>query len=84
MYVKVILHQFWVKNIFPRKFNLEYGGTFNKLFMHYCGDWLTFDCFVPMIADHNLVKKSFGLMIADHDPVFEIRLSNLLARKLQN
>jgi hypothetical protein len=45
---------------------------------------LTFGCFVPMIADHNLVKKSFGLMIADHDPVFEIRLSNLLARKLQN
>jgi hypothetical protein len=22
-----------------------------------CGDWLTFDCFVPMIADHDLVKK---------------------------
>ena len=36
---------------------------------HYCGDWLTFGCFVPMIADHNLVKKSFGSMIADHDLV---------------
>ena len=36
---------------------------------HYCGDWLTFGCFVPMIADHNLVKKSFGPMIADHDLV---------------
>jgi hypothetical protein len=34
---------------------------------HYCGDGLTFNCFVLMIADHNLVKKSFGPMIADHD-----------------
>ena len=82
LHLKVILHQFWVKTISPRKFNLEYGGTFTKLFMHvssrnmfpttrnmqirvhvyrprhYCGDWLTFGCFVPMIADHNLVKKS--------------------------
>jgi hypothetical protein len=90
---KVILHQFWVKKMFPWKFNLEYGGTFTKLFMHvssrnmfpttrnlqirvhfyrprhYCGDWLTFGCFVPMIADHNLVKNSFGPMIADHDLV---------------
>ena len=90
-YFKVILHQLWVKNIFPWKFNLEYGGTFTKLFMHvplpnmfpttrnlqirvhvyrprhYCGDWLTFGCFVPMIADYNFVKKSFGPMIADHD-----------------
>jgi hypothetical protein len=23
-----------------------------------CGDWLTFGCFVPMIADHDLVTKS--------------------------
>jgi len=79
--LKVILHQFWVKKIVHRKFNLEYGGTFTKLFMHVssrnmfpttrnlqkrvhvyrphhcCGDWLTFGCFVPMIADHDLVKK---------------------------
>ena len=78
---KVILHQFWVKKIFPWKFNLEYGGIFTKLFMHVssrnmfpttrnlqirvhvyrprhcCGDWLTFGCFVPMISDHDLVKK---------------------------
>jgi hypothetical protein len=91
--LKVILHEFWVKKIFPWKFNLEYGGTFTKLFMHVssrnmfpttrnlqirvhvyrprhcCGDWLTFGCFVPMIADHDLVKKSFGPMIADHDLV---------------
>ena len=33
-YIKVILHQFWVKKMFPRKFNLEYDGTFTKLFMH--------------------------------------------------
>jgi hypothetical protein len=32
--VKVILHQFWVKTFFPWKLNLEYGGTFTKLFMH--------------------------------------------------
>ena len=81
------------ENIFPWKFNLEYGGTFTKLFIHVssrnmfpttrnlqirvhvyrprhgCGDWLTFGCFVPMIADYNFVKKSFGPMIADHDLV---------------
>jgi hypothetical protein len=28
------LHQFRVKKNFPWKFNLEYGGTFTKLFMH--------------------------------------------------
>ena len=80
--LRVILHQFWVKKLFPSKFNLEYGGILTKLFMHVssrnmfpttrnlqirvhvyrprhcCGDWLTFDCFVPMIADHDLVKKS--------------------------
>jgi predicted phosphatase len=32
--IKVILHQFSVKKIYPWKFNLEYGGTFTKLFMH--------------------------------------------------
>jgi hypothetical protein len=65
-----------VKKNCPWIFNLEYGGTFTKLFMHVssrnmfpttrnlqirvhvyrprhcCGDWLTFGCFVPMIADH--------------------------------
>jgi hypothetical protein len=79
--IKVILHQFWVKKFFPWKFNLEYGGTFTKLFMHVssrnmlatirnlqirvhvyrsrhcCGDWLTFGCFVPMIADHASWRK---------------------------
>jgi hypothetical protein len=29
----------------------------------------TFGCSVPMIADHNIVKKSFGPMIAYHDLV---------------
>ena len=62
-----------MKKICHWKFNLEYGGTFTKLFMHvssrnmfsttrnlqirvdvyrpryYCGYWLTFGCFVPMI-----------------------------------
>ena len=32
--IKVILLQFWVKKLFPWKFNLEYGGTLTKLFMH--------------------------------------------------
>ena len=36
---------------------------------HCCGGWLTFGCFVPMIADHDLVKKGFGPMIANHDLV---------------
>ena len=80
-YFNVILHHFCVKKFFPWKFNLEYGGTFTKLFMHVssrnmfptirnlqirvhvyrprhcCGDWLTFGCFAPMIADHDLVTK---------------------------
>jgi hypothetical protein len=79
--LKAILHQFWLKKFFPWKFNLEYGSTFTKLFMHVlsqnmfptirnlqirvhvyrprhcCGDWLTFGCFVPMIADHDLTTK---------------------------
>ena len=29
----------------------------------------TFACFIPINADHNLVKKSFGPMITDHDLV---------------
>jgi hypothetical protein len=32
--VEVILHQFWVKNFFSWKFNLEYSDPFTKLFMH--------------------------------------------------
>jgi hypothetical protein len=32
--LRVILHQFWVKKLFPSKFNLEYGGILTKLFMH--------------------------------------------------
>jgi hypothetical protein len=32
--LRVILLQFWVKKFFPWKFNLEYGGTFTKLFVH--------------------------------------------------
>ena len=70
-----------MKKIFPWKFNLEYDGTFTKLFMHVssrnmfpttrnlqirvhvyrplhcCGDWLTFGCFVPMIANHGCCGK---------------------------
>jgi hypothetical protein len=81
--IKVILHlhQHWVKKCYPWKFNLEYCGTFTKLFMHVssrnmfptirnlqirvhvyhprhcCEDWLNLGCFVPKIADHDLVTK---------------------------
>jgi hypothetical protein len=36
---------------------------------HYCEDLLTFGYFVPMIADHYLVKKSVGPMIADQEKI---------------
>jgi hypothetical protein len=32
----------------------------------------TFRCFVPMIADHDLMNKGFGPMIADRDLVKKI------------
>ena len=56
------------RNMFPTTRNLQIRVHVYRP-RHYCGDWLTFSCFVPMIADHNLVKKSFGPMIADHDLV---------------
>ena len=56
------------RNMFPTTRNLQI--RVHVYFpRHYCGDWLTFGCFVPMIVDHNPVKKSFGPMIADHDLV---------------
>jgi hypothetical protein len=27
---------------------------------HCCGDWLTFGCFVPMIADHDLLEEKLN------------------------
>ena len=56
------------RNMFPTTRNLQMRVHVYRP-RHYYGDWLTFGCFVPMIADHNLVKKSFGPMIADHDLV---------------
>ena len=50
--LKVILHQFWVKKIFPWKFNLEYGGTFTKLFMH--------------VSSRNMFRKTRNLQICVH------------------
>jgi hypothetical protein len=44
------------------------GGADVKKFT-LAGDRLTFGCFVPMIADHILVKERFSPMIADHDLV---------------
>ena len=65
-YIKVILHQFWVKKCFHWKFNLEYGGTFTKLFIfqvEICSQQLEICKSVCMftvltiVADHDLVKK---------------------------
>ena len=56
------------RNMFPTTRNLQIRVHVYRP-RHYCGDLLTFGCFVPMIADHNLVKKSFGPMIADHNLV---------------
>ena len=58
----------WSLNMFPTNRNLQIRVHVYRP-RHYCGDWLTFGCFVPMIADHNLGKKCFGPMIADHDLV---------------
>jgi hypothetical protein len=65
----------WVLT-FPLEDCSEFGNfviTLTRLHVyrprHCCGDWLTFVCFVLMIADHDLVKKGFGPMIADHDLV---------------
>ena len=32
---------------------------------HWCGDWLTFGCFVPMIAVHDLLAKRLTIMDAE-------------------
>jgi hypothetical protein len=57
------------RNMFPTTRNLQIRVHVYRS-RRCCGVWLTFGCFVPMIADHNnLVKKSFGPMIADHDLV---------------
>ena len=65
------------QNMFPTTRNLQIRVHVYRP-RHYCGDWLTFGCFAPMIADHNLVKKSFGPMIADHDLVREDKQSWML------
>ena len=56
------------RNMFPTTRNLQIRVHVYRS-RHYCGDCLTFGCFVPMIADHDLVKRSFGPMIADRDLV---------------
>jgi hypothetical protein len=56
------------RNMFPTTRNLQIRVHVYRP-RHCCGDWLTFGCFVPMIADHDLAKKSFGSMIADDDLV---------------
>jgi hypothetical protein len=56
------------RNMFPTTRNLQIRVHVYRP-RHCCGDWLTFGCFIPMIVDHDLVKKRFGPMIADHDLV---------------
>ena len=56
------------RNMFPTIRNLQIRVHVYRP-RHSCGDRLTFGWFVPVIADHNLMKKSFGPMIADHDLV---------------
>jgi hypothetical protein len=58
---KVILHQFWVKKIFPWKFNLEYGSTFTKPFMH--------------VSSRNMFPTTRNLQIR-RDPRFELFLGD--------
>jgi hypothetical protein len=56
------------RNMFPTTRNLQIRVHVFRP-RHYCGDLLTFGCFVPMIADHYLVKKSVGPMIADQEKI---------------
>jgi hypothetical protein len=44
------------QNMFPTTRNLQIRVHVYHP-RHCCGDWLTFGCFVLMIADHDLVKK---------------------------
>jgi hypothetical protein len=48
------------RNMFPTIRNLQIR-VHAYLPRHCCGDWLTFGCFVPMIADHDLVTKRWML-----------------------
>jgi hypothetical protein len=66
MCLKVILHQFWVKKIFPWKFNLEYGGIFTKLFMH--------------VSNQNMFRKTRNLQIRVH--VYRVLLWRLINFRL--
>ena len=45
-------------NMFPTTRNLHIRVHVYRP-RHCCGDWLTFGCFVPMIADHDLVEEMF-------------------------
>ena len=44
------------RNMFPTIRNLQIRVHVYRL-RYCCGDWLTFGCFAPMIADHDLVTK---------------------------
>jgi hypothetical protein len=46
------------RNMFPTTRNLQIRVQVYRP-CHYCGNWLTCGCFVPMIVDHSLVEKSF-------------------------
>ena len=44
------------RNMFPTTRNLQIRVHVYRP-CHYCGDWLTFGCFVPMIANYDLMTK---------------------------
>ena len=52
------------RNMFPTIRNLQIRVHVYRP-RHCCGDWLTFGCFVPMIADHDLVTKRYTIMDAE-------------------
>jgi hypothetical protein len=67
------------QNMFPTTRNLQIRVHVFRP-RHYCGDKFTFGCFVPIIADHYLVKKSFGPMISVQEKIngcvrFAVQLS---------
>jgi hypothetical protein len=45
-----------IRNMFPTTRNLQIRVHVYRS-RHCCGDWLTFGCFVPMIADQDLVQQ---------------------------
>ena len=63
IFTKLLMHVS-SRNMFPTIRNLQIRVHVYRP-RHCCGDWLTFGCFVPMIADHDLVTKRWTIMDAE-------------------